>query len=174
LTHCGNAVIVVITTQEKGLKQMTLTAKFKKNVKEMFAKAYGYSTGTVFLIKKVFPKFEAKHDLHWYNLIDRCEQKIQANEFEALTNERKLWISINELGYGIKTGKFDSFMRDEYVIIRSDERSHHSLTLGAVGFSHLHQRWYFSTRTGNFFATSLENALEIMMIRTGLQRLLAA
>ena len=89
---------------------LKVTRSFKSRTLKLFSQAFNRKP-TVKAVKKLFPKFDARKNTHWANLIDKSELQLEANEtpkpgtrkFNEQFQDEVMELS-RELGY--RVGKF--------------------------------------------------------------------
>lgn len=118
--------------------------QLKLAARKLFSKVFNipYLANTT-TIKRKFPKFDGRKIIHWYNLIDRCEQQLIADEHAAelasLSPSEQIGLVVGALrSKGFRVCKEDTFMG------RSVSFSKNGCLQGKVGYCVVHNMFYFA------------------------------
>jgi hypothetical protein len=68
-------------------QNIKLTYRFKMATIKLAAKVYGLQGDVLNGVRRLFPAFDVKQPLHWFNLVDKCETELQKREMSALDRE---------------------------------------------------------------------------------------
>lgn len=120
--------------------QDKLTPAFKLRARKLFSQAYGYNyVAAISTIKIQFPAFDATQTIHWYNLIDKCEAKIQESEVVEITPESSLNTVVEALyKMGIYSYDHETFLVNSYKFATNN------VTLGSIGYNLDDKRFFVS------------------------------
>jgi hypothetical protein len=152
----------------KYLNTDKITTSLKLRARKLFSKAFGLSiVASVGLIKKQFPAFDSKNSVHWFNLMDKCEQKIQADERAEFTPYEQITAVCSELAknHGVVSSSPDSLCG--YSVQLSYQRNR----IGTLGFCNIRNQYYYSVGrlSRNIYFADLNSAVSSLMFAAKIQ-----
>jgi hypothetical protein len=68
-------------------QNIKLTYRFKMATLKLAAQVYGLQGDVLNEVRRLFPAFDVKQTLHWFNLVDKCEAELQKREMSQLDRE---------------------------------------------------------------------------------------
>jgi hypothetical protein len=128
----------------------SLTPKQKLAARSLFSQAYNIPyVAAISTIRKTYPSFNPKHDVHWFNLIDICNAIITDRE---MTTAEHVEYEINRISTGgFYSGRMDHFCGTSTQIFYSDR------LIGCFGYCTIRKTYHSSIgRNGRdlFFPTA--------------------
>jgi hypothetical protein len=148
--------------------ELKLTSQLKTRIKILVAKAYNLNKkiATTATIKKLFPNWDLRKASSWFGVMAECLEKIDREE-------KPVWKIIQEKikELGLLSGECDSLAGFSYPV--SHKSNEGIRKVGTLGFSKIHNAFFFGSRARNFYFPSLDDAVEMMLIHSGLNRVAA-
>lgn len=145
--------------------EFTLTADRKSAIKKLFKQAFDVKTSYVTnkQIKSVF-NFDLTKALSWLTILAECEEILEKREIEAEKPVKPLHETLADAirNAGFFPTNLNSLAGISYNVVRVDANSKHCLTIGTLGYCKIQHRWFFGTRTRNFYFNTLDEAVKLM------------
>lgn len=128
------------TKRNNDMSLIQLKLRARKLFTKVFKIAYLANTTT---IKRKFPKFDGRKIIHWYNLIDKCEQQLiaeeHAAELAALSPLEQIGLAIGAIrSKGFRICKETTFMG------RSVSFSKNGCLQGKIGYCVIKNAFYYA------------------------------
>lgn len=145
--------------------EFTLNADRKSAIKKLFKQAFDVKTSYVTnkQIKAVF-NFDLTKALSWLTILAECEEIIEKREIEAEKAVKPLHETLADAirNAGFFPTSLNSLAGISYNVVRVDANSKHCLTIGTLGYCKVQHKWFFGTRTRNFYFDTLAEAVKLM------------
>jgi hypothetical protein len=88
--YMASSLLIQQTKQETNMKtnqNIKLTYRFKMATLKLAAQVYGLQGDVLNGVRRLFPAFDVKQPLHWFNLVDKLEAELQKQEMSQLDRE---------------------------------------------------------------------------------------
>jgi hypothetical protein len=149
--------------------ELKLTPALKSIIKSLVAIAFKMKKekATTTNIKATFPNWDLRKTTSWYGIMAECLEKIDREE-------KPVWQLIKEKiqELGLIPGKCDSLCGYSYQVSWLSREGYKSV--GSLGYSNIHQAYYYGGRSRNFYFNNIEDAAKYMISHSGVKVSVAA